>query len=241
MTSRDGYSRDMSRFVPDARSVERLVAGSVDSADAPALRRAVAVRLQALRDPPETCELAGERDAVEQIAAVVLLERQYRRAQQARRSSSRVAVLAATALVVCALPLTGGLASAGALPEPAQNVASRVLDKVGISVPTGAHDSGGEAPPPPTSAPPPPTTTGPVPDVGGPPAGAGAPVADVAPRPGLPSPAPPGNGEADHGTRGRGEHRNDDDGRGKDGGEDGRGSQGGKNGREGGDGNGHDR
>ena len=139
MTPRDGFSNDMYRFV-DAGADERLIAGSIDVADAPRLYRAVAVRLQALREAPESWELAGEQDAVEQIAAAVMLERQARPVRRARRSSSRVAALAATAVVVCALPLTGGLASAGALPEPAQNLTSAVLDKVGISVPTGARD-----------------------------------------------------------------------------------------------------
>jgi hypothetical protein len=213
MTARDGFSHDMYRFALDAEAADRLMAGSVDIADAPPPFRAIAVRLQALREAPESWELAGEQDAVEQIAAAVMLERQARSVRRSRRSSSRVAVLAATAVVVCALPLTGGLASAGALPKPAQDVASTVLDKVGISVPTGAPDPVDDAPPPVSPVPAPPSTTGSSPGAGGSSPGADGPVPDVPKSPpGVPNPTAPGNGEGDHhGTRARGTPPNEED------------------------------
>ena len=197
MTARDGFSDDMYRFV-DAGADERLIAGSIDIVDAPPPYRALAVRLQALRGAPASWELAGEQDAVEQIAAAVVLERQARPVRRARRSSSRVAALAATAVVVCALPLTGGLASAGALPEPAQNLTSALLDKVGISVPTGARDPVDDAPPPVSPVPAAPSTTGPSPGADAPTPGAGGPVPDVPKSPsGASSPTAPGDGEGE--------------------------------------------
>jgi hypothetical protein len=144
--------------------------------------------------------LAGEQHAVEQIAAAVTLERQAHSVRLTRRSSSRVAVLATAALAVCALPLTTGLASAGALPEPAQNVASTVLGKVGISVPTGAPTPAPDTGPPPTTAvPTPPSTTGSSPDPAASSPGPGGPAPDVAEHPpGTAAPVAPGNGERDH-------------------------------------------
>jgi hypothetical protein len=198
MTARDGFPGDMDPFALDAGTAERLVMGAVDVADAPPEYRAVAGMLQTLRRAPYRRELAGERAAVEQIAAAVVLERQARPVRRSRRSSSRVAGLATAAVALCVLPLTGGLASAGALPEPAQNLASTVLDKVGISVPTDGQDPA-DAPPPTTSPPAQPSTTAPSPGTGGP----GPDVAKNPPR--SSSPTAPGYGEGDdHGTRARG-------------------------------------
>jgi hypothetical protein len=199
MTARDGFPGDMDPLALDAGTADRLMTGSVDVADAPPPYRAVAGTLQALRQAPESWELAGAPAAVEQIAAAVVLERQARPVRRPRRSSSRVAGLAAAAVVVCGLPVTGGLASAGALPEPAQHLASTVLGKVGISVPTGAQDPADDGPPPTTSVPAPPSTTGSS-------SGAGGPGPDVANSPrGDSSPAAPGSGEGDHhGTPARG-------------------------------------
>ncbi|MDQ6855315.1 MAG: hypothetical protein M3046_16785 [Actinomycetota bacterium] len=212
MTARDGFSDDMSRFALDDGAAERLMTGSVDIADAPPPYRPVARALQALRQAPERRELAGEQHAIEQIAAAVMLERQAHSVRLTRRSSSRVAVLATTALVVCALPLTTGLASAGALPEPAQNVASTVLGKVGISVPTGAQNPADNAPPPTTAVPAPPSTTVSSPNAAGSSPGPGGPAPDVAKHPpGTAAPAAPGNGEGDHvGAQSRGTPPNDE-------------------------------
>ena len=175
----------MYRFGLDDDAEERLMTSAVDVADAPYSYRAVARTLQALREAPDSWELAGEPDAVEQIAAAVMLERRARPTPPSRRRSARVAVLAATALVVCALPLVGGLASAGALPAPAQDAASAVLGKVGISVPTGAEAPPDTTPPPASAVPASPSTTpspspgasGPAPDAGKPAPGATSPPA----------------------------------------------------------------
>lgn len=203
MTARDGFPRDMDPFALDAGTAERLVTGAVDVADAPPEYRAVAGTLQELREAPDRWELAGEPAAVELIAAAVVLERQPRRARRSRRSSSRVARRAAAAAVVCVLPLTGGLASAGALPEPAQNFASTVFGEVGISVPTGSQDPADDAPPATTSPPAPASSPG-----------AGVPGPDVAESPSRnSSPKAPGNDQGDpNGTRAPGTHPNKEDG-----------------------------
>ena len=177
MTRRGGFSGDMSRFALDADAAERLMTGVVDIADAPPGDVAVARTLRALRAAPDGWELVGESDAVEQIAAAVVLERTVRPIRPARRRSLRVAVLSATAVVVCALPLVGGLASAGALPEPAQDAAAAVLGKVGISVPIS--DPSDNRPVPASAVPGPPSTAAPNPGVGAANPGAGAPAPDA--------------------------------------------------------------
>ena len=177
MTRRDGFSRDMSRFALGADAAERLMTGAVDIVDAPPRYRAVARSLRALRVAPDSSELVGEADAVEQIAAAVVLERTVRPIRPSRRRSPRVAVLSATAVVVCALPLVGGLASAGALPEPAQDAAAAVLGKVGISVPIS--DPSDNRPVPASAVPGPPSSVGPSPAVAGSSPGPGPPAPDA--------------------------------------------------------------
>lgn len=198
MTSPDGFSSDMSHFAFDDAAAERLMVGSVDMFDTPPQYRAVARVLRALREAPDRGQLDGERDAVEQIAAAVMLERKARPIRPRRRRSSRVAALAATAVVVCALPLVGGLASAGALPEPAQKVASTVLGKVGISVPTSGEAPANVGPPPAIAVPGPPSATPPSQVVVGSTPGAGGQAPDAPKRgPEIPSPTAP-HGDESH-------------------------------------------
>jgi hypothetical protein len=195
MTSRDGCPRDMDRFALDAGTAERLVAGAVDAADAPPAYRGVARTLQALREAPDNTELFDEPAAVEQIAAAVALEQRASAAPRSRRRRSPVGRLAAGAVAALGLFVTGGLASAGALPEPAQNAASAVLGKVGISVPAGTVDPAGDVPPTPTSSPAP--SRAPTPGLSSP----SAPAPSVAATPPDPSRStPPGNdrGDADN-------------------------------------------
>jgi hypothetical protein len=136
MTLDDGFPSGMDRFALDAGTAEGLVTGAVDVGDAPPEYRAVAVALHALREPPESWELAGGPAVADRIAATVVAARTERAAPPPRRRASRGRVALAS-LVTLGLALSGGLASAGALPGPAQRVASAVLSKVGISVPTG--------------------------------------------------------------------------------------------------------
>jgi hypothetical protein len=192
MTARDGFSRDMDRFALDAGTAERLVTGAVDVADAPPAYRGVARTLQALREAPDNTELFDEPAAVEQIAAAVALEQRVSAASRSRRRRSPVGRLAAGAVAALGLFVTGGLASAGALPAPAQNVASEVLGAVGISVPAGTDDPAVDVPPTPTSSPAP--SPAPTPGVSSP----SAPAPSVAATPPDPeSPSTPGNERGD--------------------------------------------
>jgi hypothetical protein len=199
MTSRVGFPAAMDPFALDPGTADRLATGAVDAGDAPPEYRAVARTLQALRSSPESSERAGERAAVERIAAAVVVvqrahpTRRARRAHRAQRSRSRAARLGAAAVAAGVLCLTGGFASAGSLPEPAQNAASAVLGTVGISVPTGGDEpAGGQEPPTPASNPSlTPSTGAGQPSPGASQPGAGAPPAAAA------TPAAPGNGQGE--------------------------------------------
>ncbi len=175
--------------------------GRADAGDAPPEYRAVATTLQALREAPESSELVGEPDAVDRIAAAIALERRTRGSRRSRRSVTRVARLAAASLVACGVALTGGLAAAGALPESAQGVASAVLSRVGISVPTGGEEKPAEQEPPAPSwtSPAPPTTAGVTPDPSG--NGPAAPPAEPGPASSAPG---QGDGDSQPGTRSHG-------------------------------------
>ena len=141
MTPGNGFPSGMDRFALDAGTAEGLVSGAVDVGDAPPEYRAVAAVLQALREPPESWELVGGPAVAERIAATSVAARTERAATRPRRFASRTRVAVASLVVALGLALSGGLASAGALPEPAQRVASAVLSKVGISVPTGDDEA----------------------------------------------------------------------------------------------------
>jgi hypothetical protein len=176
---------DMDPFALDPGTAERLVTGAADAGDAPPAYRAVECALQALRAAPESAEWTGEPAAVERIAAAVVVVRRDRPTRRARRSHSRKVRFAAATALAGVLCVTGGFASAGSLPQPAQDAASTVLATVGISVPTGNHDPAViEAPPTPASDPSAPPTTGPAqpspgrpdPALGGPPAAPASPA-----------------------------------------------------------------
>src|SRR5207237_6088487 len=122
MTPGNGSPAGMDRFALDAGTAEGLVSGAVDVGDAPPEYRAVATALQALREPPESWELVGGPAVAERIATTVVAARRARAAPRPRRSASRARVAVAS-FVALVLALSGGLASAGALPEPAQGVA----------------------------------------------------------------------------------------------------------------------
>jgi hypothetical protein len=152
MRAPDGFPPDMDPFSLDAGTAERLVTGAVEVDDAPPQYRAVAAALSALRDPPEGSELAGGPAAAERIAAAIGGRRAVTPARRSRRSASRGRVLTAC-VAACGLVVTGGLAAAGALPDSAQRVASTVLGKVGISVPSGDEGPADRESPSPTSSP----------------------------------------------------------------------------------------
>ncbi len=193
MTARDGFSPDMDPLALDARTAERLVAGSLVALDAPPEYRAVAQTLQDLRQPPESAELESGPVAVERITAAIVVARRDRPEPRHRRSRARVGKLAALAAAAMALALPSGLAVAGALPESAQGVASSVLGKVGISIPTGDKEPAVSVPS--TTAGPPPTAASPQPQP--------QPAANGADTPAPGPEAPPANGPAgSHGGSG---------------------------------------
>ena len=201
MSAGNGFPGDMDPFALDAGTAERLLTGVADAGDAPPEYRAVATTLQALREAPDSSELVGEPDAVDRIAAAIALDRRTRSSRRSRRSVTRVARLAAASLVACGVALTGGLAAAGALPESAQGVASAVLSRVGISVPTGGEEKPAEQEPPAPSwtSPAPPTTAGVTPDPSG--NGPAAPPAEPGPASSAPG---QGDGDSQPGTRSHG-------------------------------------
>jgi hypothetical protein len=173
MTPPNGFPSDMDPFALDTGTAERLVAGSLDPSDAPPEYRGVAQTLEALRQPPDSAELAGAPETVERITTAIVVARRARPEPRPKRPPARAGKLAAVAASIV-LTLTSGLAVAGALPESAQDVASAVLGRVGIPIPTGGdqptgHEqpTGGDQPTgheqptfgvAPTTAAPPPTT-----------------------------------------------------------------------------------
>jgi hypothetical protein len=143
MTAPNGFPADMDPFALDTGTAERLVAGSLDAGDAPPEYRGVAQTLEALRQPADSAELAGAPETVERIAAAVVVARRARPEPRPKRSPARAGKLAAVVASIV-LTLTSALAVAGALPESAQDVASAVLGRVGISIPTGGDQPTGQ-------------------------------------------------------------------------------------------------
>jgi hypothetical protein len=132
----------------DDDTADRLLAGAVHPDDAPPGYEAVAGLLLAARAPASPDELSGEEEAVAAVARTVRARRAdgFRPATGRSAVRSRFARTKVTALVAAATLLaTGGLATAGALPDAAQGIVSDALAKVGITVPAG-HPDGVEHP-----------------------------------------------------------------------------------------------
>jgi hypothetical protein len=129
----------------DMDTADRLLAGTVAPEDAPPGYAEVTRLLEAVSAEPATQDLANEAELVRRVATVV---RSSSRIHSPRRSFmpfalSRPRITAA--LVAAALACTIGLASASALPGAAQDIASAMLAKVGISV-SGPNDNAGTHP-----------------------------------------------------------------------------------------------
>jgi hypothetical protein len=131
----------------DANTSDRLLAGAVAPADAPPGYADVASLVEALSAEPTADELAREAEHVAMVAAAVLSSSGTQFSPPTRSfipfALSRPRI--AAALIAAGLACTGGLASAGALPGAAQDIASEILDKVGISVP-GSNENAGTHP-----------------------------------------------------------------------------------------------
>jgi hypothetical protein len=124
----------------DPQTAERILAGSVSPADVPPGYADVARVMRAVAGPPAPAELAGEVEAVALLAAEFGAHSTNPTPRRSSVPSRSLSLRFAVATVAGALSLTTGLAAADVLPDAAQDVASTVLDKVGISVPDG--DSG---------------------------------------------------------------------------------------------------
>jgi hypothetical protein len=127
----------------DGETAERLLSGRVAPEDAPPGYGPVVRLLDAASAEASAEELANEREGVIAFALAVDSSRAMDSVSPSGLSmpvpfsrARLVAAALATALV------TAGLASAGSLPGAAQDVASEVLAKLGVSVP-GPSDSAG--------------------------------------------------------------------------------------------------
>lgn len=132
----------------DHATADRLLSGQVAPDDAPPGFAGVALLVRTLAAPPTSGELVRETDAIA-LASAVLRSRASSFAPprpsravlnghpvRPRFFRTKIAAL----VVVGALVGTSGLAAAGVLPDPAQDVAATVLSTIGIRVPTSADD-----------------------------------------------------------------------------------------------------
>jgi hypothetical protein len=135
------FECEMQRLPLDLDTADRLLAGHVLPADAPPGYEAVASLLNGLRAHEE--EVLWHEDTVPELVSggrSPLLETM----STPRRSTLHRFKLAGTALAA-ALACTTGLAFAGSLPGAAQDVASSMLAKVGVTVP-GPNEKAGTHP-----------------------------------------------------------------------------------------------
>jgi hypothetical protein len=144
MTSWDDLENEMRVVALDTNTSDRLLAGALAPADAPPGYAAVAQLLEALSVQPTADELAREAEHVTMVATAVLSSSGTQFSSPTRSfapfalSRRRIAAF----LIVAGLAGTGGTASAGVLPGAAQDIASAILDKVGISVPSSNENAG---------------------------------------------------------------------------------------------------
>ncbi|MGH2659744.1 MAG: hypothetical protein ACRDHS_08790 [Actinomycetota bacterium] len=143
MTPWGDFEDEMRGLWVDEDTADRLLSGLVEPDDAPPGYVDVARMVRAAGSPATAGELAQEREAVFAAAAAVgarpsasVLRTPRRSKMRPKRYRAKVAGL----VLVGTLAGTTGLAAAGALPDPAQDVASDVLARVGITVPAGDDD-----------------------------------------------------------------------------------------------------
>jgi hypothetical protein len=132
----------------DTNTADRLLAGAIQPEDAPPGYAELARVLRAASAETTAEELAREAEVVAMVAAAVVRSSSSVHASSSRRSYMPFALSRpriSAALVAVCLACSVGLASAGALPGAAQEIASTMLDKVGISVP-GTNENAGTHP-----------------------------------------------------------------------------------------------
>jgi hypothetical protein len=147
MTFWSDVDSEMQPLPPDSDTADRLLAGLVSPEDAPVGYGQVVRLLEAASAEASNEELAREFETVAAMA-VALRPRISRHAVSSRRSFmpfafSRPRLTAA--FLAAAFATSGGMAFAGSLPGAAQDVASEMLAKVGITVP-GPNDAAGTHP-----------------------------------------------------------------------------------------------
>jgi hypothetical protein len=135
------YTDEMQRPPLDLDTADRLLGGSVLADDAPPGYAGVAVFLAEIDAGGE--EVVASEDLMAVLAAAVR-SAPTRETTSPRRSFVPRIKLAA-ALAATALVGTTGLALAGTLPGAAQDIASEMLAKVGVTVP-GTNSNAGEHP-----------------------------------------------------------------------------------------------
>jgi hypothetical protein len=147
MTSWSDIEGEMQPLPLDGDTADRLLAGFLAPGDAPPGYGPVARLLETALAEPTIEELARESETVYALAAAL------RSPVSAQHASSRRSFMPfalsrprLTAAVLAAVLAVGvGMASAGSLPGAAQDVASAMLAKVGITV-SGANDNAGTHP-----------------------------------------------------------------------------------------------
>jgi hypothetical protein len=147
MTFWSDMDSEMHALPLDSDTADRLLAGSVAPEDAPPGYGRLVRLLEAASAEASSDELTREPETVAAMTAA-LRSPVHRNVASSRRSFmpfafSRPRLTAA--LVAAAFAASVGMASAGSLPGAAQDVASEMLAKVGITVP-GANDSAGTHP-----------------------------------------------------------------------------------------------
>jgi hypothetical protein len=132
----------------DTNTADRLLSGAIPPEDAPPGYAELARVLRAASGETTAEELAREEEIVAMVAAAVRSSSSVHPSSSRRSympfalSRPRISAAIVAAWLACTVI---GLASAGALPGAAQEIASTMLDKVGISVP-GTNENAGTHP-----------------------------------------------------------------------------------------------
>ena len=147
MTFWSDVDSEMQPLPPDSDTADRLLAGLVSPEDAPVGYGQVVRLFEAASAEASSEELAREAETVAAMS-VALRPRISRNTASSRRSFMPFALSRprlTAAFLAATFATSGGMAFAGSLPGAAQDVASEMLAKVGITVP-GPNDAAGTHP-----------------------------------------------------------------------------------------------
>jgi hypothetical protein len=139
----------MRTFQLDRDTADRMLAGRVAPDDAPPGYADLARLVAAVSAPPAPRELTRQEEDVEAAAAIRSPGPSPASAPRgpSRRRTRFARVRTVTLVAAGTVIATSGLAAAGVLPDPVQDVVSDVLSRVGIAVPAGEDDREGDDPP----------------------------------------------------------------------------------------------